>query len=72
LGDDGDIFSLTVLYNYLIASRDDNSIAVWDFTTAEKVTDIKLDSGFRLAVLIHPSAYLNKILVGSTNGAMQI
>ncbi|CAG8566492.1 3528_t:CDS:10 [Paraglomus brasilianum] len=72
LGDGGDIFSLTILSNYLIASRDDNSIAIWDFTTAEKVTEIKLDPGFQLAVLIHPSTYLNKILVGSTNGVMQI
>ncbi|CAJ0829013.1 9830_t:CDS:10 [Entrophospora sp. SA101] len=54
----GTIFSLTLLGIHLIALK------------LESV--IQFDENFVISTLIHPSTYLNKILLGSKQGTMQI
>lgn len=38
----------------------------------ELYTTIDFDSSFTVTTLIHPSTYLNKILIGSNQGTMQL
>lgn len=38
----------------------------------ELQTTIQFDSDFTATTLLHPSTYLNKVLVGSSQGSMQL
>ncbi|RGB38492.1 Utp21 specific WD40 associated putative domain-containing protein [Rhizophagus diaphanus] len=68
----GNIFSLIIFSNYIIALNDDNVLTLWDHTSGEFYDEIKFDENFTLSTVIHPSTYLNKILIGSRQGKMQI
>ncbi|KAF9088973.1 hypothetical protein BGX23_006998 [Mortierella sp. AD031] len=66
------IASLEIFGQHIISICSDNSIKLNDHTTGELYTTIDFDSSFTVTTLIHPSTYLNKILVGSNQGTMQI
>ncbi|RIA88602.1 Utp21 specific WD40 associated putative domain-containing protein [Glomus cerebriforme] len=68
----GKIFSLIIFSNYIIALSDDNLLTLWDHVSGEFYDEIKFDERFTLSTIIHPSTYLNKILIGSRQGIMQI
>ncbi|KAI8379183.1 Utp21 specific WD40 associated putative domain-containing protein [Radiomyces spectabilis] len=66
------IFQLLVLGSYIAGLCDDNSLRMWDVSSGEMYTEIEFDAGFTASAMIHPSTYLNKILISSTQGTMQI
>lgn len=45
---------------------------IWDLESFERIDELKFAPGFTPSVLLHPSTYLNKILVGSDEGALQL
>lgn len=73
-GGDGD-FTITqflILGAYIAALCDDNTLKLWDTNTGDLYTEIEFGDEFTATNMIHPSTYLNKILVSSTQGTMQI
>ncbi|RUS16773.1 hypothetical protein BC937DRAFT_90825 [Endogone sp. FLAS-F59071] len=66
------VFQLLVFGGHLISLCDDNTLKMWDYTTGELYTELEFDPNFTLSTLIHPSTYLNKVLLGSSQGTMQI
>jgi len=58
----------------LIISLDaDNNVNVWSEDTLETFTTISLPAdSFSVTTLVHPSTYLNKILLASKQGSLQI
>lgn len=74
VGGTGDftIMQILVLGGYMVALCDDNTLKVWDTTTNDLYTEIEFGNEFTATAMLHPSTYLNKILVSSTQGTMQI
>ncbi|CAG8563436.1 14007_t:CDS:10 [Funneliformis caledonium] len=68
----GHIFILAIFSNYVIALSDDNLLTFWDHVSGELCGEIQFDENFTLSTIVHPSTYLNKILLGSKQGIMQI
>ncbi|KAF9392883.1 hypothetical protein CPB97_007409 [Podila verticillata] len=66
------IASLEIFGQHIISICSDNSVKLNDHTTGELYTAIDFDSSFTVTTLIHPSTYLNKILIGSNQGTMQL
>ncbi|GJJ76415.1 U3 small nucleolar RNA-associated protein 21 [Entomortierella parvispora] len=66
------IASLEVFGQHIISICSDNSVKLNDHTTGELYTTIDFDPSFTVTTLIHPSTYLNKILIGSNQGTMQL
>ncbi|KAL4210717.1 hypothetical protein CU097_012847 [Rhizopus azygosporus] len=74
VGGTGDftIMQILVLGGYMVALCDDNTLKVWDTATNDLYTEIEFGNEFTATAMLHPSTYLNKILVSSTQGTMQI
>ncbi|CAG8455276.1 13892_t:CDS:10 [Ambispora leptoticha] len=68
----GNIFSLTVLGHFLISMSDNNKITVWNHETGELYTELEFVERFTVSTIVHPHTYLDKILVGSIQGTMEI
>ncbi|KAI8333218.1 Utp21 specific WD40 associated putative domain-containing protein [Blakeslea trispora] len=66
------ITQIIILGAYIAALCDDNTLKLWDTTTGELYTEIEFGDEFTATHMLHPSTYLNKILVASTQGTMQI
>ncbi|KAF9932543.1 hypothetical protein BGZ75_004042 [Mortierella antarctica] len=66
------IASLEIFGQHIISICSDNTIKLNDHTTGELYTTIDFDSSFTATTLIHPSTYLNKVLIGSNQGTMQL
>ncbi|KAI0224591.1 rRNA-processing protein utp21 [Massospora cicadina] len=69
----GDIFHLEVFGNHLLSLTEDNVFQLWNFETGELYTDIQFHpESFNVTCVVHPATYLNKVVFGSTQGAMQL
>ncbi|CAO3594707.1 unnamed protein product [Absidia cylindrospora] len=66
------VFQLIVLGSLVAGLCDDNTLKVWDITKGELYMEIEFGDDFTVAAMIHPSTYLNKLLIASTQGNMQI
>ncbi|KAI8084571.1 Utp21 specific WD40 associated putative domain-containing protein [Halteromyces radiatus] len=66
------IFQLIVLGSLVAGLCDDNTLKVWDMTKKELHMEIEFGNDFTVSAMIHPSTYLNKLLIASTQGTMQI
>ncbi|KAI8614808.1 quinon protein alcohol dehydrogenase-like superfamily [Chytriomyces sp. MP71] len=73
-GDDGQlrIFKLLILGELVLAAASDNTIRIWNWDTREYIKTLSFDAQFNLTAILHPSTYVNKILVASTDGRMQL
>ncbi|ETL77974.1 hypothetical protein, variant 2 [Phytophthora nicotianae] len=58
--------------NVLFALDDERDIKIWDLDTMELVDTLSFPVGFTPTVMLHPDTYLNKVLVGSERGALQL
>ncbi|XP_077500929.1 LOW QUALITY PROTEIN: WD repeat-containing protein 36 [Amblyomma americanum] len=59
--------------NHLISVDESGRVIVWEIKTAEVYLELSLDScSFRASTLLHPVTYVNKILVGSEQGPLQL
>ncbi|KAJ1339822.1 hypothetical protein BSLG_005560 [Batrachochytrium salamandrivorans] len=57
--------NLLVLGDLIFSLWFDNTIRIWDFKTKEFVNEISLSKNFTATNILHPSTYLNKVLLGS-------
>ncbi|KAJ1024816.1 hypothetical protein NDA16_002856 [Ustilago loliicola] len=53
-------------------SSDGRSVFVWSIASTELIQRIDLPDNFVASSLLHPATYLNKILVGSTDGQLAL
>ncbi|GMF40092.1 unnamed protein product [Phytophthora fragariaefolia] len=72
LGHKGAIKQMLTVGTVLFSLDDERSVLVWDLLTMEKVDELTFPDGFTPTVIMHPDTYLNKILVGSKEGALQL
>ncbi|KAI8926926.1 Utp21 specific WD40 associated putative domain-containing protein [Entophlyctis helioformis] len=66
------ISNLFVLGNLVFGLGDDNALRIWDFFERGFHNEISFSSKFTVTAAMHPSTYLNKVLVGSQQGTMQL
>lgn len=58
---------------HLIAVDEANVLKVWHIRTGAEYLDLPLDADhFRVSALMHPPTYVNKILLGSQQGGLQL
>ncbi|CAL8341870.1 unnamed protein product [Arctogadus glacialis] len=68
-----DVHLLLVLGDTLVSADRDGLLLVWDVPTQEEYLRLTFDPAtFDLSALAHPSTYLNKVLLGSSQGALQL
>ncbi|ETL24757.1 hypothetical protein, variant 1 [Phytophthora nicotianae] len=72
LGHKGTIKQMMAVGNVLFALDDERDIKIWDLDTMELVDTLSFPVGFTPTVMLHPDTYLNKVLVGSERGALQL
>ncbi|XP_048582009.1 WD repeat-containing protein 36 [Nematostella vectensis] len=73
VGHDKDVHCLLTFGAHLISVDEGSSLKVWDIKTTELYLEVGFDSKtFHITCLMHPSTYLNKILLCSKQGSMQI
>nr|XP_037287666.1 LOW QUALITY PROTEIN: WD repeat-containing protein 36-like [Rhipicephalus microplus] len=59
--------------HHLVSVDESGRVIVWEIKTAEQYLELSLDSStFRASTLLHPVTYVNKILVGSEQGPLQL
>ncbi|KAJ9115038.1 hypothetical protein QFC22_005366 [Naganishia vaughanmartiniae] len=57
----------------LLALRQDGKgLLVWKISTLELESEIKFHGSFNATTMLHPATYMNKVIVGSVEGALQI
>ncbi|KAG2180209.1 hypothetical protein INT43_003998 [Umbelopsis isabellina] len=66
------IVQLVVFGSHILGLCDDNILRMWDYKTQELYTQVEFDETFTASAILHPSTYLNKVLVSSNQGTMQI
>ncbi|KAL7754136.1 rRNA-processing protein utp21 [Sorochytrium milnesiophthora] len=71
-GRTGSVFQMLVFGEYLLALTEDNVLSVFLHGTRELQTEIEFGKKFRASVFVHPSTYINKVLVASAQGSMQL
>nr|CCA23859.1 conserved hypothetical protein [Albugo laibachii Nc14]CCA24043.1 conserved hypothetical protein [Albugo laibachii Nc14] len=71
-GHKGDIQQLLVVGTLLFSLDDANDIQMWDIDTLECIEELEFDKSFTPSVMMHPATYLNKILVGSHEGTLEL
>ncbi|KAI0086197.1 Utp21-domain-containing protein [Irpex rosettiformis] len=70
---DVSLASILVFGNQLLAlSEDGTKMFVWTTTDGELQSSIQFEPGFTATTILHPATYLNKILVGSSQGTLQL
>ena len=48
-------------------------LRIWDIKSELLATELEFPSGsFEISSMVHPSSYMNKILLGSTQGSLQV
>ncbi|KAJ2782291.1 rRNA-processing protein utp21 [Coemansia javaensis] len=69
----GEISGLAHFGDYVLGISEDNAVVVWERGSREVFTELEFESeAFRVTAVVHPSTYVNKIVVGSAQGAMQV
>ncbi|CAL1705181.1 unnamed protein product [Somion occarium] len=56
----------------LALTEDGNRMFVWDTGSEELQATITFEAGFTATSILHPATYLNKVLVASSEGALQL
>uniref|UniRef100_A0AAY4DNW5 Small-subunit processome Utp21 domain-containing protein n=1 Tax=Denticeps clupeoides TaxID=299321 RepID=A0AAY4DNW5_9TELE len=72
-GHSADVHLLLPFGDHLISVDRDNAVIVWDVESEEEYLRISFDKvSFEVSAIMHPSTYLNKILLGSSQGGLQL
>ncbi|XP_056146623.1 WD repeat-containing protein 36 isoform X2 [Lampris incognitus] len=72
-GHTAEVRFLLPLGNHLISAAVDGTLIVWDVEAEEDYLRLTFDQvTFELSAMLHPSTYLNKVLLGSTQGVLQL
>jgi U3 small nucleolar RNA-associated protein 21 len=73
LGHERPIHLLLCFGPHLLSVDEGNILKVWDIKAEELVLELSFNpSTFGVSAIVHPVTYLNKILLGSTQGSMQL
>nr|GAT60083.1 predicted protein [Mycena chlorophos] len=56
----------------LALTEDGRRMLLWDTSSGELDTTIEFDAGFTATQILHPATYLNKVLISSAEGGMQL
>lgn len=72
LGHKGAIKQMMTVGHLLFSLDDERDIKIWDLDTMELVDTLSFPVGFTPTVMLHPDTYLNKIVVGSEQGSLQL
>lgn len=58
---------------HLISVDEGSCLKVWDIEAADLYTEINFEpESFEVTAIMHPATYVNKILVGSRQGQLQL
>uniref|UniRef100_A0A7M4EF90 WD repeat domain 36 n=1 Tax=Crocodylus porosus TaxID=8502 RepID=A0A7M4EF90_CROPO len=72
-GHKADIHLLQPFGDHVISVDVDNVLIVWDVQSEEEYLQMNFDKAvFAVSAIMHPSTYLNKILLGSEQGSLQL
>ncbi|KAG2020156.1 WD-repeat-containing protein [Coprinopsis cinerea AmutBmut pab1-1] len=64
---------ITVLGSQILALTEDGSrMLIWETSTAILAATIEFEKGFTATSILHPATYLNKVLVSSNQGDMEL
>ncbi|KIY72120.1 Utp21-domain-containing protein [Cylindrobasidium torrendii FP15055 ss-10] len=65
-------FALVFGPQILALDEEGGYLFAWDTTSGELQSTIQFDPGFTATRIIHPATYVNKVLVASSQGSMQL
>ncbi|XP_064624692.1 WD repeat-containing protein 36-like [Lineus longissimus] len=72
-GHEKDVHLLLPFGNHLISVDEDSCLKIWDIRSEELYLEIAFNNeSFEITSVVHPSTYLNKIVIGSRQGSMQL
>ncbi|KAG8598191.1 hypothetical protein GDO81_002524 [Engystomops pustulosus] len=72
-GHESDIHLVLPFGDHVISVDTNNTVIVWDILSAEEYLQLNFDKGnFDISAVMHPSTYINKILLGSQQGSLQL
>ncbi|KAK9302990.1 hypothetical protein QLX08_005167 [Tetragonisca angustula] len=72
-GHDCTVHTLLPFGQHLISIDENSNVKVWNIKTQELVTELTFNNNhFKITTLIHPFTYMNKILLGSEQGQLQL
>ncbi|KAM4049607.1 WD repeat-containing protein 36 [Anomaloglossus baeobatrachus] len=72
-GHDAEIHLVLPFGDHVISVDTNNTIIIWDVQSQEEYLQLNFDkSSFAISAIMHPSTYLNKILLGSQQGSLQL
>ncbi|GFS13535.1 WD repeat-containing protein 36 [Elysia marginata] len=72
-GHKADVTFLLPFSHHLISVDVDGSLIVWDIASQEQYLQLKFDpETFLISAVCHPHTYVNKILLGSQQGGLQL
>ncbi|PAV23976.1 Utp21-domain-containing [Pyrrhoderma noxium] len=64
---------ILVFGEQLLALTENGSrMLIWDCPTMELISTVEFENGFTATSVLHPATYLNKVLVASSQGDMQL
>ncbi|KAF7641992.1 hypothetical protein LDENG_00266720 [Lucifuga dentata] len=73
MGHKQEVRLLLALGDQLISADSGGDVIVWNVQTGEIYLQLQFDPAtFDLSAMMHPSTYLNKVLLGSSQGALQL
>nr|XP_020635660.1 WD repeat-containing protein 36 [Pogona vitticeps] len=68
-----DIHLVLPFGDHVISVDDDSVLIIWDTQSEEEYLQLNFDKNvFTVSAIMHPSTYLNKILLGSEQGSLQL
>jgi U3 small nucleolar RNA-associated protein 21 len=66
------VYLLSILGDHLLSVGEDNQLKVWDFRNRLCVSTVNLPEYHRITALLHPDTYLNKVVIGTESGELQL
>ncbi|XP_077146374.1 WD repeat-containing protein 36 [Ranitomeya variabilis] len=72
-GHDAEIHLVLPFGDHVISVDTNNTVIIWDVQSQEEYLQLNFDkSSFAISAIMHPSTYLNKILLGCQQGSLQL
>jgi U3 small nucleolar RNA-associated protein 21 len=73
VGHEAKVSHLLPFGNHLISVDEESLVKVWDRKSETLFLEIPFENGsFKVSAVMHPQTYINKILIGSEQGALQL
>jgi U3 small nucleolar RNA-associated protein 21 len=72
VGHESKVIFLLPFGHHLISVDEDSLLKVWDKKCETVYLEIPFNSSFKISAIMHPNTYINKILIGSEQGILQL